>query len=86
MTTLVDTTERILNNIGLNLPWQRFAVGAILGEIIVVVTKPSFMFDGNGNPRPWSLITEASSASTQPTPIPHFVGALMGGTLLGLFF
>lgn len=65
-------------------PLLRFAFGFGVLGLIVNMWKPGFAFEA-GRPRSWALITEASEAPIQPTLMPWWLVAMMGGILTGVF-
>lgn len=89
---IVGTIEQVFSPLGLmsgdGAILKRFALGAVLGGVVVVLIKPSAMFDDAGNARPWSfLMSEGQQqlSTAAPTSIPWITGPIIGALIFGAF-
>lgn len=87
---LIGTVEAVLEPLGLMsgdfaIP-KRLLFGAVVGGLVVVLLKPSAMFDPEGNARPWGFMLSAEqqkASSTPATSTPWIFGPIFGAFVFG---
>lgn len=78
---IADPIFEGLAAVGLNTPSQRILFGLAAGSGISYVIKPSFQFNKDGSPRPWSLISQDKTA----TSFPFWASGVVAALVLGVF-
>ncbi len=85
----IETTENVLMPLGLMegdaaVP-KRMLVGAVLGSMLILLIKPSSMFE-NGVARPWTFLSGSEpTQGPRPTSTPWFIVPGMTAIFLGMF-
>jgi hypothetical protein len=80
-TAHLDVTELPFYYLGLNTVTKRFAAGLLATGGILFATKPSSMFEQDGTPREWKLVSNEPSAVY----LPWWTYSLLVGGILATF-
>jgi hypothetical protein len=87
MSAIMETIEDSLDSVGLMegefAPTKRALLGAAIGYGAVVLAKPSWAYDKDGNPYPWRF-TSKGLPTSQTTLMPYWLTALIPAFALGV--
>ena len=80
------TIESGCDNLGLmrgeTAPLKRFLFGAVGTTGLLWLAKPEAMFGPDGEPRPWSLISDDPSATNLPVYVPPVITGFVLSTFI----
>jgi hypothetical protein len=80
---LPSNDQLTISSLGvLNKPVNRFILGCTTTAILLLITKPSFCYNSEGNLRNWKFLNREDPSATY-LPLPFCV--LLGGVSLSVF-
>lgn len=81
MESVWTTLEKPFELVGLNTPLSRFLAASLVAGVAEFLIRPSYSYQANGNPRPWSILDPAAATGTL---LPPGSTAILTGAFFGL--
>jgi hypothetical protein len=75
--------ERMLSALGLGHPSVRAMTAFTATNALILLTKPDWAFDRNGNPRPW-VVTQSGKYRIEASWCPWYVPGFLAAAFFGL--